>query len=387
VEPGTAGGRPDGGRERQWRGCRMRRSVAALVVTVVLVGLVGCGKKPARRPAEKAPDTIKPTLFLSLDETCNVPDGMALDEDSNIMLSVPNYVDPSHAGRLMKLTIVDGKPTPSVFYMLPPHPETGKVPPMGLEFGPDGNVYVADNQYFLDKNYKSRLLKVIVKDGEAVGCEVAVDGFKLANAVRWKGNDVYVSDTFFDLKHKKHQSGVYRISLAEMNAGTVTLLPDAKDPHLVAQYTAKDFGKDEETAGADGVCFDSEGNLYCGNFGDGVISRTTFNADGSVRSQEVIVDDPEIECCDGITCDLRTDEVYITNSKNNSIHVLDTKTSEHRLLWVNDDDNGATGLLDQPCEPLLRGDELIVVNFDYTFPGLKNSENDEHNTLSVFKLK
>ncbi|MHC4504380.1 MAG: NHL repeat-containing protein [Planctomycetota bacterium] len=376
----------------------MRRIVALAVAAGIVAGLSGC--KPAPQKG-----LIRPELFLSFGEECNIPDGMALDKDNNIILSVPNYiheayagemsvpkvVEKSYAGKLMKITFEGGKPKATLWSMLPEHPESGLVHPMGLEFGPDGNLYIADNQYFKNKDYKSRLLKVIVKDGKAAGCEVAVDGFKLANAVRWKDNDVYVSDTFFDVPDKD-LSGIFKISMAEMDAGKVTLKHSddpavgiTKEPHLIALITAKDSGKDQ-TAGADGVCFDSKGNLYTGNFGDGWMTKVSFKADGSVAKQEYI-DKTSIECCDGIYCDQTTDEIYITNSKNNSIHILDTKTNKMRLLWVNEDDDGAGGLLDQPCEPLLRGNQLIVVNFDLSFPGLKNQTNDKFNTLSVFNLK
>ena len=385
----------------------MRRIVALAVAAGIVAGLSGCKPPAGKGPAKRKPVTgpIKPELFLMFGEDCNIPDGMALDKDDNIILSVPNYihkayagqmsvpavVEKSYAGKLMKITFEGGKPKAALWYMPPTHPESGLVHPMGLEFGPDGNLYIADNQYFKDTNYKSRLLKVIVKDGKPVDCKVVVDGFKLANAVRWKGNDVYVSDTFFDVPDKD-LSGIFKISMDEMNSGTVHLKhsDDAaigltKEPHLIALITAKDTGEGQ-TAGADGVCFDSKGNLYTGNFGDGWMTKVSFKADGSVAKQEYI-DQTSIECCDGIFCDTTTDEVYITNSKNNSIHILDTKTNKMRCLWVNDDDDGAGGLLDQPCEPLIRGNQLIVVNFDMSFPGLKNQTNDEYNTLSVFNLK
>jgi len=348
--------------------------------TIAISLLAGCSKTlKVLEPANQ-----KPSLFVELGSGFTVPDGMALDQNNDIILAVPNYLDYKNIGS--KIVKIDkNKKITNWFANLPKHSDTGEVHPMGIEFGPDGNLYIADNQYFADKNYKSRLLRIIVQNGKAVRCEVAVDGFKLANAVRWHNGNVYVSDTFFDLE-KKHQSGIYRISLNEMKKGTVHLAPNATDKHLIAQFTAKDFGTEGETAGADGVTFDKKGNLYCGNFGDGVISKITFDKNGNPNTQKIIIDDPSIQCCDGIIYSPKTDNIYITNSKNNSVHVYNVKKNTLQQLWVNDDNNGATGLLDQPCEPILRGNELIIVNFDMSFPGLKNQDNDKYNTLSVFKL-
>ena len=60
-------------------------------------------------------------------------------------------------------------------------------------------------------------------DGKPVSCEVAVEGTKLSNAIRFKGNDLYLTDTFFDLPDKRDQSGVWRFSLNEIGAGKPTL--------------------------------------------------------------------------------------------------------------------------------------------------------------------
>lgn len=54
---------------------------------------------------------------------------------------------------------------------------------------------------------------------------------------------------------------------------------------------------------------------------------------------------------------------------------------------MNDNADGSDGLLDQPCEPLLRGDELLIVCFDMPFPGLKNSKFDDWHTILVIQLK
>ena len=39
--------------------------------------------------------------------------------------------------------------------------------------------------------------------------------------------------------------------------------------------------------GVDGIVFDHDGNLYVGNFGDGVVHKITFNPDGSVKENQV----------------------------------------------------------------------------------------------------
>jgi hypothetical protein len=327
---------------------------------------------------------LKPSLFVDLGPTCKVPDAMTVDSNNNVLVSIPNFIGYDELGSRI-LSIDMNRKITNWFVDLPKSPTTGEVHPMGMEFGPDGNLYVADNQYFTSKDYASRLLRIVMEGGKPMRCEVVVEGFKLANAVRWKGNYVYVSDTFFDLEDQPRQSGVYRIGLDEMKKGLVTLKPAATDFRLIARYTTKDGTG--ETAGADGVCFDRDGNLYCGNFGDGVVSRTSFDATGKPISQTVVIDHPSFTCCDGIVCDLKTNKIYLTNSKLNSVHVYNVDDHSLQVLWENDDDSGATGLLDQPCEPVIHGDELIIVNFDMPFPGLKNTVNDDHHTMSVFKIR
>lgn len=331
--------------------------------------------------------SLTPQTFVTLDpSTCSVPDGLTIDANGDIILAAPNYIDYEKVKGARLFKIDKNRKVTEWFADLPKHPDTGKVHPMGIEFGPDGNLYIADNQYFSDKNYKSRLLRVVMENGKPVRCEVAASGFKLANAVRWHNNKVYVSDTHFDLKDKKDQSGVYAISLDEMKKGEVKLKPDARDSHLVAQYTAKPSGSDAETDGADGVTFDKQGRMYSGRFGDGVISRTTFDDNGNPIKQETIVDDVSINCCDGIICDKNTNTVYVTNSKRNSIHAYDVDNNTFRIISENGNTTGANGQLDQPCEPLVIGDQLIIVNFDMPFPGMKNTTHDQPIGISSIRL-
>jgi sugar lactone lactonase YvrE len=324
----------------------------------------------------------KPSLFLDLPEEANGPDGMTMAPNGNILVACPNFVNPEHPGIIIE---VDKANKWTTFSTAPVHPETKKGHPMGMDFGPDGNLYYADNQYFNDKDYKSRLMRVTVKDGKAVKTDVVVDGFKLSNAVIWKGNDVFVSDTFRDVEGKPGVSCIFKISLDEMNAGVVELKHSEDDPHIIASFVTvpNDRG---DVAGADGMTIDSTGCLYVGNFGDGVMSKICFDADGNVAGQKII--SKAITCCDGIFCDLATDDIYITDSAKNAIHLM-RPDGTMKQLWANGDSDGSDGLLDQPCEPIIRGDELIVVNFDFATPewGLINQKPDDKHNLSVFKLK
>ncbi|MBW8015904.1 MAG: hypothetical protein FVQ82_06930 [Planctomycetes bacterium] len=353
-------------------------TLAVLLLAVLVVCFMGC------EPKEKDPHSYKPTLFLSLDQSNDTPDAMTMAPDGSIILACPNFQDEKNVGVLMTI----GKDNKAeLFYTIPPQGDSTHARPMGLDYGPDGNIYVADNQYFTDKDHKSRLLRIVIEDGKPVRTEVAVDGFKLSNAVIWKGDDIYVSDTFFDLEDKPGASGIYKISKADMDAGTVTLKPNAQDERLIAQFVTIPNHRDDP-AGADGLTFDSEGNLYTGMFGDGEMYKIEFNEDGTAKEKEPkpFFKDDKLTCVDGIFYDKKRDVIIVTDSEKNAIHLV-TTDGKRTLLWENDDADGSDGLLDQPCEPLVRGDELIIVNFDYPFPGLKNTEHDTHHTLSVIKLK
>ncbi len=398
----------------------MRTTGLLLAAVVAFVGmLAGCdearkitpssAKETPKASAKEAPkvalvaaaNPFKPKLLVSCGQAGNTPDGVRLAKWGDMIVACPNFntYDPNakprnkFVGKLMKIT-KDNKW--ESFSDFPAHPDTGVACPMGMDFGPDGNLYVADNQYFYDKAHKSRLIRVVVKNGKAVKTEVVVEGFKLANAVMFKGNDVYVSDTFFDVPDKA-LSGIYRISLAEMNAGKpVVLLPKDKfkdDPHCIATWETqyKDPAvahRKGEKAGADGLTFDADGNLYSGNFGDGVMFKVTFKADGKVdKVAQFVKAWPVMSCVDGIFYDKSRNCIFVADSEKNAIQVVWLPDGKVTTLWENGDTDGADGLLDQPCEPALRGNnELIVVNFDMPFPGLKNTKFDAPYTISTIDI-
>ncbi|MCC3152578.1 hypothetical protein Q3A66_05150 [Hymenobacter sp. BT770] len=336
-------------------------------------------------PAETITKIGNPKLLFTLDEAHNTPDGLALAPNGSIILSVPNLADNSQPASLMEIVGETIKPFAT---NLPVEPSTKKAAPMDLAYGPDGNLYYAENQYENDKNFKSRLMRVQIKNGRPGKIEPVVDGFALANAVVWKGNTIYVTDSQWDMPDNDKGSAILRFSLAELNKGVVHLKPKTKDPHVLATFTTavNETGVDN---GADGLDYDSKGNFYTGSFGDGTLYKVSLKSDGSLAQQEVLtVQGKKIPCVDGLIIDRATDKMYLCNSRGNAIEIVDLRNGNTvTTLAQNGDTDGSGGLLDQPAEVLLKGKRLYISNFDKPEKKFVNSKSDAPHTMSVIDLK
>lgn len=71
----------------------------------------------------------------------------------------------------------------------------------------------------------------------------------------------------------------------------------------------------------------------------------------------------------------------------NTIQIINPDSSVETLAQNDDVFSKRTGLLDQPCEALFRGDGIIASNRDWSFPGCKNPKRRRSATMSVIKLK
>ena len=345
-------------------------------------------------------------LLLILPTAYNTPDGATLDSNGNIILSIPNFNNDHliKAGKIKEaspavMAKIDKNNKISTWYTFKQedmHPETGKIGPMDAAFGPDGNLYIADMQIFWSGEHKSRLLRINMKDGQPVNMDVVVEGFIVANGVTWKGNTLFVSETI--LVHTPTtkegeakpplKSGVYGFTLAELQNGLIELTPyseDAADKHLVVQFESSN----RLGFGADGVTIDGQGNLYTSIVEDGVIYKTTLNGDNKAVSTTNFASDKHMVSADGIVWNAVDNNIYVADFLGNGAHAVDMQGNV-TTLHKNGDTDGADGSLDQPCEVIIRGKELILVNMDmaWAVPAALqvDTEVDQPYTLSVIKL-
>lgn len=312
-------------------------------------------------------------------DVCNTPDGMCLLPDGNVIVSVPNLNDPTQPSLLMKIT-PDNKA--EKFVDLPKHPETGdNFGPLGICVAPSGDLFVADFQTKGER--QSRVMRIVIKDGLPSEIIPAVVGFRVANAVIVRDGYLYVSETQIDTEAKPATSGVFRFKLEDLEDGIIGLAtPVTEDPQLIATIETHD---EELPLGADGLAFDKEGNLYIGNFSDGTVHKLTFDEEGKVASNEIFAKAEFMKCADGLFFDPQTDKIYVADSRTNAVQMVSLDGTVQTLAQ-NGDTDGLDGGMDQPCEVLLRGRELIVSNMDWPVPGCINQKYDKPCTLSVIKL-
>ncbi len=357
---------------------KKRNVLSYLSISLVWVATVGLGAC-SFIPGFKGPALKTPRLLFDLPEKYNAPDGMCLTPDGTIYLSMTNANLKEYPAKILKITQDDKLVE---LCDLPAHPETGVACPLGISLGADGNFYVADNQSFATAEpNKARLFRINMQDGQVTGVDVVAVGFNMSNAVACRGDFVYVTETNLDVTKKPLPSGVYRFSMEELRADTPVKVTGIGDPHLIVQMETVT----EDPAlqvGANGMAFDSKGNMYVCNFGEASIIKVTFDSQGNVATQREFVRGKGMLSTDGIFMDAN-DVIWVADFIDNAVHSVDTKTGKVTTIARNGQTDGTDGLLDAPSEVCVRDGVVYVSNIDLTHgPNV----NDRPYTMSAIDL-
>ena len=385
--------------------CRL----TTIVFAIAMIASIGCQPNAGGTPGTTAGDAaVQPEPLMSADsvkllaelpDKWNTPDGMCLLPNGEVLVAVPNVnndkFDPpaDYPATILKIT-----PDNEIeeFGLTPPlHPTTGKFYPFGMCIDAEGkNLFIADLQWFANPDApgnNSRVLRVpIDENGDPAGEPVvALDGMVVANAVVVRDGYLYVSDTTMVPDSKPLLTGVFRIKL-DPEEGTTLTLPLIDDPHLIATIETHnpDVG-----FGADGLTFDGKGNLYIGNFGDGTLHIVKFDEDGNPKVDPttdrapIFAQAPFMKSCDGIFYDAKADKIYVADSIANAVQIVSPEDGSVVTLVVDVENDGTGGRLDQPCEVVIRGNEMIISNFDMPVPGGVNQTFNAPHTISILQME
>jgi len=325
----------------------------------------------------------KTELFTLLPEYVCTPDGMEIDAGGNLILSCPNYADRSLPGCLVK---IDKNKRIKKWVDVPPSKEAGEARPMGIAFGPDGDIYICDNVGWLgdpDLQFKGRIVRLRIIDDKLVKTTVVAKGMEHPNGIRIRGNYMYVTQSM--LSKVKDPNGlllscVYRFALDDEDIDISNTLEDKNIfTTFITLNKACQYG-------ADGIVFDNEGNLLVGNFGDGAVHKITFNTDGSVRNNEVWAKDPEqLKSTDGMIVDEKGN-IYIADFSANAIAQINKEGKVTRVAQSPDTD-GFHGELDQPGEPIIWRGKLVISCFDLvTDPDKVNTKHEMPATMAELDI-
>lgn len=321
-------------------------------------------------------------LFALLPEYICTPDGMAVDQQGNLVLSCPNFADDTLPGCVVK---IDREGNVRKWFDVPVNPVHGLARNMGIAFDEDYNLYLCDNPGWLGRpetDFTGRILKVTADENGIVSWKTIADGMEHPNGVRIRDGYLYVTQS--SMVKVKTESGklmscVYRFALDDENIHITNTLDD---PNIFTTFITENPACQY---GADGICFDAEGNLYVGNFGDGAVHKIVIR-DGKAVSNTVWAKDPaQLTSTDGI-CSAPDGGFYVADFSANAIAHISPEGVVTRIAQSPDTD-GLHGELDQPGEPIVWDGRIIASCFDLvTDEGKVNTAHEMPATLAYLDL-
>lgn len=326
-----------------------------------------------------------PKLFTLLpEEYVSTPDGMEIDKNGDMILSCPNFADMSMPSCICRIN-KEGHVTK--WFDVPLNEETHEARSMGIAFGPDGDLYIVDNQGWTGRPElirQGRILRVHFEDNNVSKVTVVAKHMEHPNGIRIKGEYMYVTQS--TMTKVKTDSGnalscVYRFHLNDHDIDVTNTLEDS---NIFLSY---ETFNPQDQYGLDGIVFDHQGNLYVGNFGDGEIFQITFNEDGSVKENRSFAKDPKnLRSTDGMTID-QYGNIYVADFVVNAIAKVAPNGTVTRIAQSPDTD-GFHGELDQPGEPCFWNGKIIVSCFDCVTGGDKvNTAHELPATMSMLEVE
>jgi sugar lactone lactonase YvrE len=354
---------------------------------------------------------IKPQLLVELPAYAVTPDGMAIAPDGELVVACPNFASyakgaakPTVAGCFIKIG-KDGKVRK--WFDSPVLAETGRACPMGIEFGPEGELYAVDNQNWGTGNgphgelNQGRILRLRIAGDKLAGTTVVAKGISHPNGLRYYRGQIYVTVSKLPKIQRPDGLMVSAVYRFPANGRDIQVTNTLADPNLLVSFVTENR---YAQYGADGIVFDSQGRLYVGNFGDGKIHRIVMDANGMVTGNAVFAKtdhdyslDPAVpgflakavkakmRTTDGICVD-KADNLYVADFSNNAIAKV-TPAGVISVLAQNGDTGGRNGDLNEPGEPVVWRGRLVVSNFDAVMePDKVNQRHESPATMSVLDL-
>ncbi|MGL4944497.1 MAG: SMP-30/gluconolactonase/LRE family protein [Thermoguttaceae bacterium] len=354
-----------------------------LFVAMMLLAVYANGAEPV----------TKPFKAIELGDGMLHPDGMTVHpQTGDIILAVPVIGEKGDASLLR----IDSSDKVSHYFTLPAHPETGRATPLGIAFGPDGHLYVADSQCLGgNPNHKSRILRVIHDGGKPVRCETVIEGLVQANGLDIHNGVLYVAETQIEpsIVTMPMTSGVFAFTLSRLDErfsgaspkGPLRVEPYGRDSHFIFRFETSDADRDGAwKVGANGLGLTQDGKLYVANFGDKELIEVSLDNSGkSVTAHHVVNTGGPMESIDGIKI-AANGIVFFADYVGNAVVAMNPANGKSVILAKNPTNPDAAakkaGALDRCSEVCLRGDKLYVANIDL-------EDNSTPHTIGVIDLK
>ncbi|MGL6194867.1 MAG: hypothetical protein ACRC2T_08610 [Thermoguttaceae bacterium] len=369
----------------------MRKNPVLPFILFLTIAIVTVLLQTQRIVAAETAELQTPKLFATLPDFCPTPDGMAVGRDGTLYVACPNYAYQTKPACVIK---VDREGKTTKWFDVPVLEKTGLACPMGICFGPDGDLYICDNQGWKGTEegaFEGRILRVRVgKDGE-LKTTVIAEKMEHPNGIRFKNGALYVTQSM--MSNEKDPSGllVSGVYCFDPNTKKPVQLKNTREDETLL-FSVLTNNKDCQY-GLDGIDFDRNGNMYVGNFGDGTILKSKKLSNGTFDKPFVWAEDlSQMRTTDGIFF-APNGKLYVADFSENAVaEVTPSKEKGEdkgivRRIAKSPDSNGANGELDQPGEPIFAYGKLIVSCFDcVTGPDKVDTGHDEPFTLTSLEI-